>query len=205
MVVSSSSCSHRMAFAFLAGAQRAITARTRSWRTTTQPQLRVAAAERHLHATRTTLQQTQQPPNIGKVVMRSPPRVRSDGTAAAAAAGAHLSPRQKQLSGPRQLVQAGLPLVLFALLSAWVVRNAYDGKLRELEASQGKASKSVRQAASTYSSSVSCVCACVYVKQRAATIGAGTLGSDRTSGSVDPVVGAVLAQGRRWRCYLYES
>ena len=163
MVVSSPSCSHRMAFALLTGVQRAIqqhqlkrhrgiAACTTSWRTTTKPQLRVAAtAERHLHATRTTLQQTQQQPNIGKIVPRSKPRARDNG---AAAAGTQLTSRQKQLSGPRQLVQAGLPLVLFALLSAWVVRNAYDGKLRELEASQGKASKSVRQAASTYSSSI---------------------------------------------------
>ena len=36
---------------------------------------------------------------------------------------------------------------MFALLSAWVVSNAYAGKLRELETSQGKASVSVRQAA----------------------------------------------------------
>ena len=36
---------------------------------------------------------------------------------------------------------------MFALLSAWVLSNAYAGKLRELEASQGKASVSVRQAA----------------------------------------------------------
>jgi len=51
------------------------------------------------------------------------------------------------LSGSQLTVKAGLPLVLFALLSAWVVSNAYGGKLREMEASQGKASKSVRQAA----------------------------------------------------------
>jgi len=36
--------------------------------------------------------------------------------------------------------------VLFSILSAWVVSNALDGKLREMEASQGKVSKSLRQA-----------------------------------------------------------
>jgi len=63
------------------------------------------------------------------------------------AGGQNLNPNQKLLSGSQLTVKAGLPLVLFALLSAWVVSNAYAGKLRELEASQGKASKSVRQAA----------------------------------------------------------
>jgi hypothetical protein len=44
-------------------------------------------------------------------------------------------------------IRAGLPLILFSILSAWVVSNAYGGKLRELEASQGKSSISIRQAA----------------------------------------------------------
>jgi hypothetical protein len=36
---------------------------------------------------------------------------------------------------------------LFSVLAAWVVSNAIDGKLKEMEASQGKTSKSIRQAA----------------------------------------------------------
>lgn len=51
------------------------------------------------------------------------------------------------LSGTNRIFLAGVPLILFALLSAWVVSNAYGGKLRELEASQGKVSMSIRQAA----------------------------------------------------------
>jgi ribosomal protein L37E len=46
-----------------------------------------------------------------------------------------------------QLVRVGFPLILFSLLSAWVIRNAYGGKLHELEVSQGKSSISIRQAA----------------------------------------------------------
>jgi hypothetical protein len=44
------------------------------------------------------------------------------------------------------LIKAGVPFVLFCVLASWVVSNAFDGKLKELEASQGKASKSLRQA-----------------------------------------------------------
>lgn len=51
-----------------------------------------------------------------------------------------------QISGTKQLVKAGLPLVLFSVLAAWVVSNAYAGKLREMETAQGRVSKSVRQA-----------------------------------------------------------
>lgn len=45
------------------------------------------------------------------------------------------------------LIKAGLPLILFTILASWVVGNAYSGKLKELEASQGKVSISLRQAA----------------------------------------------------------
>lgn len=54
--------------------------------------------------------------------------------------------KKDQVSGSKQLVKAGLPLILFSILGAWVVSNAYSGKLKEMEASQGKVSKSVRQA-----------------------------------------------------------
>jgi hypothetical protein len=37
--------------------------------------------------------------------------------------------------------------MLFSVLAAWVVSNAYGGKLKELEVSQGKSSISIRQAA----------------------------------------------------------
>ena len=46
-----------------------------------------------------------------------------------------------------QFVRVGIPLVLFSVLSAWVVSNAYGGKLKEMEVSQGKSSISLRQAA----------------------------------------------------------
>ena len=46
-----------------------------------------------------------------------------------------------------QIVRVGLPLILFSVLSAWVVSNAYGGKLKELEVAQGKTSISIRQAA----------------------------------------------------------
>jgi hypothetical protein len=42
-------------------------------------------------------------------------------------------------------IKAGLPFVLFSVLASWVVSNALEGKIRESEASQGKASKSIRQ------------------------------------------------------------
>ena len=37
--------------------------------------------------------------------------------------------------------------MLFSVLSAWVASNAYGGKLKEMEVSQGKSSISLRQAA----------------------------------------------------------
>jgi hypothetical protein len=45
------------------------------------------------------------------------------------------------------LLQAGLPLILFTILGLWVTSHAYGGKLRELEASRGQSSLSLRQAA----------------------------------------------------------
>lgn len=45
------------------------------------------------------------------------------------------------------MLRVGAPFVLFSILASWVVSNALDGKLREMEASQGKSSQSVRQAA----------------------------------------------------------
>lgn len=80
-------------------------------------------------------------PQFGKIVRRGGPASSSSPSKLKSTTD------PKKLSGSQLTVKAGLPLVLFALLSAWVVSNAYGGKLRELEASQGKASKSVRQAA----------------------------------------------------------
>jgi hypothetical protein len=45
------------------------------------------------------------------------------------------------------MIKAGIPLVLFSILSAWVVSNAIGGKLKEMETSRGMTSVSVRQAA----------------------------------------------------------
>lgn len=52
-------------------------------------------------------------------------------------------------NNPRKhlMVRAGLPFVLFSILSAWVVSKALEGKLKEMETAQGKTSKSLRQAA----------------------------------------------------------
>lgn len=44
------------------------------------------------------------------------------------------------------MLTAGVPFVLFSVLAAWVVSNAVDGKLKEMELSQGKSSQSIRQA-----------------------------------------------------------
>jgi hypothetical protein len=44
------------------------------------------------------------------------------------------------------MLTAGVPFVLFSVLAAWVVSNAVDGKLKEMELSQGKSSQSLRQA-----------------------------------------------------------
>lgn len=54
--------------------------------------------------------------------------------------------RNKKPKGDNLMLRVGAPFVLFSILSAWVVSNALDGKLREMEASQGKTSQSVRQA-----------------------------------------------------------
>ena len=79
-------------------------------------------------------------PVVTTELKTAPPTISAGG-------GTQLKNSEKVLSGTQLTVKAGLPLVLFALLSAWVVSNAYGGKLRELEASQGKASVSIRQAA----------------------------------------------------------
>jgi hypothetical protein len=46
-----------------------------------------------------------------------------------------------------EMMRAGLPFVLFSIMGAWVVSRALQGKLKEMEAAQGKASQSLRQAA----------------------------------------------------------
>lgn len=60
-------------------------------------------------------------------------------------------PRVVRRTAPQQpkylMLRAGVPFVLFSILASWVVGQAYGGKLREMEASQGKQSKSLRQAA----------------------------------------------------------
>lgn len=71
------------------------------------------------------------------------------GTRWASSQGARVGrvvPRKKEEQGISVAIKAGAPFVLFSLLAAWVVSNAVDGKLKEMEAWQGKTSKSVRQA-----------------------------------------------------------
>lgn len=50
-------------------------------------------------------------------------------------------------SSKNPLLVAGLPLILFSVLGAWVVSNAVSGRLKEREAAHGVASQSIRQAA----------------------------------------------------------
>jgi hypothetical protein len=50
-------------------------------------------------------------------------------------------------SNTNEMIRAGLPFVLFSILGAWVVSRALQGKLKEMEAAQGKTSQSLRQAA----------------------------------------------------------
>lgn len=57
------------------------------------------------------------------------------------------SRRKTKVDNRQEMFRAGLPFVLFSILGAWVVSSALQGKLREMEAAQGKASKSLRQAA----------------------------------------------------------
>lgn len=84
------------------------------------------------------------PPNVGKIVRRVRLKVPPPKNRAAATGG--YKPKSSFLSG-MQWARAGIPMVLFSILSAWVVGNAYGGKLREMEVAQGKASISLRQAA----------------------------------------------------------
>jgi hypothetical protein len=83
------------------------------------------------------------PPDVGKIVRRPRLKIPPPRTVAAARGDKEKS---SFLSG-KQWAQAGIPLILFSILSAWVVGNAYGGKLREMEVAQGKASISLRQAA----------------------------------------------------------
>ena len=83
------------------------------------------------------------PPNVGKIVRR--PRVKVPPPKRVVSVD--LKGKGSSYLSVAQWARAGIPLVLFSILSAWVVSNAYGGKLRELEASQGKASISLRQAA----------------------------------------------------------
>lgn len=79
-------------------------------------------------------------------ISKSPPASSMGGGGAAAAAVPRAKASSTNVSGVTHLVKAGLPLVLFSILGLWVVSNAYGGKLREMETSQGRVSKSVRQA-----------------------------------------------------------
>mmetsp|Transcript_7467 Transcript_7467/g.13735 ORF Transcript_7467/g.13735 Transcript_7467/m.13735 type:complete len:138 (-) Transcript_7467:299-712(-) len=53
-------------------------------------------------------------------------------------------------SGPptstQEFLRAGLPFVLFSVMSMWVLKNAIEGRTKESEVAKGKASKSERQA-----------------------------------------------------------
>lgn len=57
-----------------------------------------------------------------------------------------LSSSSKKIGGTHIIVKAGIPFILFTILSSWVVSKALDGKLKERDVSQGKASMSIRQA-----------------------------------------------------------
>lgn len=57
------------------------------------------------------------------------------------------SSRKKNADSQNYAIRVGAPFVLFSVLAAWVVSNALDGRIREMETAKGKASKSLRQAA----------------------------------------------------------
>ncbi len=44
-------------------------------------------------------------------------------------------------SAGQLFLHAGLPLVIFSLLAAWVLKNSIEGKNKEYDASKGKVSK----------------------------------------------------------------
>jgi len=67
-------------------------------------------------------------------------------SSSASASSRSTGKNQDGIAAKNLLLKAGMPFVLFSVLAAWVVSNALDGKLREMEASQGKVSKSIRQA-----------------------------------------------------------
>jgi uncharacterized protein YlxW (UPF0749 family) len=46
----------------------------------------------------------------------------------------------------QEFLRAGLPFVLFSVMSMWVLKNAIEGRTKESEVAKGKASKSERQA-----------------------------------------------------------
>lgn len=53
----------------------------------------------------------------------------------------HFSSSSAGPSSTQEFLRAGLPFVLFSVLSAWVLKNAIEGRTRESELVKGKASK----------------------------------------------------------------
>eukprot|EP00545_Synedropsis_sp_CCMP1620_P012918 CAMPEP_0119005724 /NCGR_PEP_ID=MMETSP1176-20130426/1893_1 /TAXON_ID=265551 /ORGANISM="Synedropsis recta cf, Strain CCMP1620" /LENGTH=151 /DNA_ID=CAMNT_0006957565 /DNA_START=41 /DNA_END=496 /DNA_ORIENTATION=- len=49
-------------------------------------------------------------------------------------------------SNTQLFIHAGLPMIAFSLMAAWVLKNSIEGKNKEFETSRGQASKSQRQA-----------------------------------------------------------
>ena len=76
-----------------------------------------------------------------------PPKPTGSTNATGTTTGTSSSNSSSHYHNSLQIVRVGLPLILFSVLSAWVVSNAYGGKLKELEVAQGKTSISIRQAA----------------------------------------------------------
>ena len=92
---------------------------------------------------------------VGQIVRRSKLRPKSNKgtvhkgilTSTTKITGSSTSSSSSSHTNSLQIMRVGLPLIFFSVLAAWVVSNAYGGKLKELEVSQGKSSISIRQAA----------------------------------------------------------
>jgi hypothetical protein len=56
------------------------------------------------------------------------------------------APKLRARRDSNALIRAGFPFVLFSVLASWVVGNAIEGKLKEMEAAKGMSSQSIRQA-----------------------------------------------------------
>ena len=78
------------------------------------------------------------------------PVSQKDGPSSSSSSSSSLSSGKKMKKHPaveevpsagQLFLHAGLPLVIFSLLAAWVLKNSIEGKNKEYDASKGKVSK----------------------------------------------------------------